>query len=67
MAISVVRSTSQTLRHSVRGVDFDMDKMRAQLNSGANELPEYKTTEDLHQWMKAKRLERRMARMKSEI
>lgn len=44
-----------------KGVDFDMDKMRAQLNSGANELPEYKTTEDLHQWMKAKRLERRNA------
>ncbi|MFW2106268.1 hypothetical protein [Acinetobacter guillouiae] len=67
MAISVVRSTSQTLRHSVRGVDFDLDKMRSQLNSGANELPEYKTTEELHQWMKAKRLERRQARMKSGI
>lgn len=67
MAISIVRTTSQTLRHSVRGVDFDMNKMRAQLNSGANELPEYKTTEDLHKWMKAKRLERRQARMRSGI
>lgn len=67
MAISVVRSSSQAVRHSVRGVDFDMDKMRAQLNSGANELPEYKTTEELHKWMKAKRLERRQARMKNEI
>jgi hypothetical protein len=67
MAISIVRTTSQTLRHSVRGVDFDMDKMRAQLNSGANELPEYKTTEDLHKWMKAKRLERRQARMRNGI
>lgn len=67
MAISIVRSSSQTIRHSVRGVDFDMDKMRNQISSGANELPEYKTTEELHQWMKAKRMERRLARMKSEI
>lgn len=67
MALSVVRSISNTTRHSVRGVDFDLEKMREQLKSGVNELPDYKTTEELHQWMKAKRMERRLMRMKSEI
>lgn len=38
--------------------DFDLEKMRVQLQSGVNELPDYKTTEELHQWMKAKRMER---------
>lgn len=67
MALAFVHSSYQSTRQSDRGVDFDLKKMGSQIASGANELPEYRTVEDLQNWMDKKRMERRLARTKKEI
>lgn len=48
-------------------IDFDLEKMRKDLESKAYLMPENKTPEETRVWMRAKRLQRRIARMKSEI
>lgn len=48
-------------------IDFDLEKMRKDLESKAYLVPENKTPEETRVWMRAKRLQRRIARMKSEI
>lgn len=46
--------------------DFCLKQMYSQLISGANELPEYKTVDELHQWIKIKREDRRLMRAKDK-
>lgn len=47
-------------------IDFDLEKMRKDLESKAYLVPENKTPEEMRVWMRAKRLQRRITRMKSE-
>lgn len=43
--------------------DFDFDKMRIQLNTNGTMLPNLSDIEDVHNWMKEQRLNRRTERL----
>ena len=47
-------------------MDLDIDKISEQLKSESIPLPEGLTSSEIHEWMRTKRIERRVVRQSSD-